>query len=215
MLSGSLPDQAALHGMLLPVIIRSGPVVEFAPRRTTISCNGRSTLLGNTFRVTSVLRRKVASMSAITASASHRASSSASRQTRTASRGRFARLGLATVVAATAANTLVYFIGGALVPYDPRFLPLAGVSGAISFTLPAAIVAVLLYATLLRCARTPDRTFTIIAAIVFAVTLIPDFSYIPTVPGATGGQTAILVLMHIAAASVIVRMLTTLTRPQE
>ena len=40
------------------------------------------------------------------------------------------------------------------------------------------------------------------------VTLIPDFTYIPTVPGASNGQTAILVLMHVIAASVIVRLLT-------
>ena len=152
-------------------------------------------------------------MSAITAAASHRASAAASRQSRTASWGHVARRGLATTVAATVANLLVYFLGNALVPYDPRFLPLASVSGTIAFTLPAALGAVLLYAVLLRCAREPARTFTRIAALVFVVTLIPDFTYIPTVPGVTGGQTAILVLMHIVAACVIVRMLTTRTRP--
>ena len=142
-------------------------------------------------------------------------SSSVPQKSRAASRGRFARVGLATVIAAVAANVLVYFVGGALVAYDPQFLPLAGVSGSVAFTLPAAIVAVLLYAALLRFARTPARTFSIIAAVVFVVTLIPDFTYIPTVPGATGGQTAILVLMHIVAAGVIVRMLTTYARPQD
>jgi apolipoprotein N-acyltransferase len=140
--------------------------------------------------------------------------SSARRESRANNWGRFARVGLATVVAATAANALVYAVGGALVTYDPQFLPLAGVGGAISFTLPAAIIAVLLYAALLHRARRPTRTFAIIAAVVFVVTLIPDFTYIPTVPGATSGQTAILVLMHVVAACVIVRMLTTLARPQ-
>jgi hypothetical protein len=153
-------------------------------------------------------------MSSIATSSPVATSSSASRESRAASRGRFARIGLATVVAATLANTLVYFIGGALVAYDPQFLPLTDVSGAIFFTLPAAIVAVLLYAALLRFAANPARVFAIIAAVVFVVTLIPDFTYIPTVPGATGGQTAILVLMHAVAAGVIVRMLTTFARPQ-
>ena len=106
------------------------------------------------------------------------------------------------------------FPAGALVSYDPQFLPLANVSGAIVFTLPAAIVAALIYAALFRFARRPARTFTIISAIVFVVTLIPDFAYIPSVPGVTVAQTAILVLMHIVAAVVIVRMLTTLPRPQ-
>jgi Family of unknown function (DUF6069) len=153
-------------------------------------------------------------MSSIATSSPVAISSSVSREPRAAGRGRFTRVGLATVIAAVAANTLVYFIGGALVAYDPRFLPLAGVSGAISFTLPAAIGAVLLYAALLRFAGNPARLFAIISAVVFVVTLIPDFTYIPTVPGATGGQTAILVLMHIVAAGVIVRMLTAFARPQ-
>ena len=54
----------------------------------------------------------------------------------------------------------------------------------------------------------PRAIFTVISAIVFVVTLIPDFTYIPTVPGSSNGQTAILVLMHVIAASVIVRLLT-------
>src|SRR5690349_19307580 len=111
--------------------------------------------------------------------------SSPVRTSRATGRGRVARVGFATVAASVAANALVYFAGGALVPYDPQFLPLANVSGAIVFTLPAAVVAVLLYAALLRFARNPERVFTIIAAVVFAVTLIPDFTYIPTVPGVT------------------------------
>jgi len=51
------------------------------------------------------------------------------------------------------ANTLVYFIGSALIGYDPEFI-------------------------------------------------------VPTVPGSTSAQIAILVLMHVAAACVIVGMLT-------
>jgi tryptophan-rich sensory protein len=120
----------------------------------------------------------------------------------------FARLGLGTIVATVAANTLFYFVGDALVAYDHEFLPLANVSGAIIMTVVPAIVAVLLYAALRRFTRAPARIFTIVSAVVFVVTLIPDFTYIPTVPGSTDAQTAILVMMHIVAASVIVLMLT-------
>ncbi len=153
-------------------------------------------------------------MSSIIETSSIAASSSASRESRATSRGRFARIGVATVITAVAANTLIYFIGGAFVHYDPQFLPLANVSGEIVFTLPAAIGAVLVYAALLRFDRNPVRNFTLIAAVIFVLATIPDFTYIPTVPGVTGGQTAILVLMHIVAAAVIVRTLTTLARPQ-
>ena len=60
----------------------------------------------------------------------------------------------------------------------------------------------------MRFTRHPAAIFTVISAIVFVVTLIPDFSYIPTVPGASNGQTAILVLMDVIAVSVIDRLLT-------
>jgi hypothetical protein len=126
--------------------------------------------------------------------------------------GRYSLVGLGTIAAAVLANTVFYFIGGALVAYDPNFIVLSEVSGTIIFTLTPAIGAVLLYAALLRFTRQPARIFTIIAAIVFVVTLIPDFTYIPTVEGSSPEQTAILVLMHVIAASVIVRMLTTSAR---
>ena len=40
-----------------------------------------------------------------------------------------------------------------------------------------------------------------VVAVVFVVSLIPVFTYIPTVPGATDAQTAILVMMHVIAAA--------------
>ncbi|MDP9362791.1 MAG: DUF6069 family protein [Chloroflexota bacterium] len=126
--------------------------------------------------------------------------------------GRVVLAGLATTVAAVLANVLVYLAGGALVDYDPRFPPLASAGGAIVFTLVPAVVASLLYAVLLRRAADPPRVFAIVAAVVFVITLIPDFTYIPTVPGVSVAQTAILMLMHVVAAGVIVGMLTGLAR---
>ena len=139
---------------------------------------------------------------------------STSRDARSVSWGRFALVGLATVIAAVLANVVFYYIGSALVAYDPQFVVLANPSGAIIFTLVPAIVAVLLYGVLLRFTRRPARIFMIISAVVFVVTLIPDFTYIPTVPGSSPAQTTILVLMHVVAAAVIVWMLTALTRPR-
>ena len=129
-------------------------------------------------------------------------------QARGFSWGRYALRGLGTVVAAVLANTLFYYLSGALVTYDPDFLILSNPSGAAIFTVVPAIVAVLLYAGLVRFTRHPAAIFTVVSTIVFVVTLIPDFTYIPTVPGSSIGQTAILVLMHVIAASVIVRLLT-------
>ena len=128
--------------------------------------------------------------------------------------GRFALVGLGTVIAAVLANLLVYLIGSVVVGYDPQFVVLANASGTILFTVVPAIVAVLLYAILLRFSSNPARIFTNIAIVVLILSLIPDLTYIPSVPGATSGQTAILMLMHVVAASVIVWMLTSLTRSQ-
>lgn len=126
--------------------------------------------------------------------------------------GRYAFVALGTVGAAVLANVLFYFIAGAFVDYDPRFLPLATVGGTIVFTVVPAIVAVVLYGLLLRFSERPERTFTSIAAVVLVLSVIPDLTYIPTVPGSSVAQTVVLISMHVLAAVVIVAMLTGLAR---
>ncbi len=121
---------------------------------------------------------------------------------------RYALLGLATTIAAIVLNALVYFIGGMLVSYDSDFLIFQNVSPTIIFTVVPAIIAVLLYGVLRRFTARPERTFTVIAAVVLLASIIPDLTYIPTVDGASPGQTAILIVMHVVAAATIVRMLT-------
>ena len=128
------------------------------------------------------------------------------------SRGRFALIGLGTVAAAVIANLLVYALGSVVVGYDPGFVVLANASGTILFTVVPALAAVLLYAVLMRFSSNPARIFTNVSAVVLIVSLIPDLTYIPSVPGATTGQTAILMVMHVVAAVVIVGMLTSFTR---
>lgn len=124
--------------------------------------------------------------------------------------GRYALTGLATIAAAVAANVLVYIVSGAIVTYDPAFEILATVLPTISVTAQAGIVAVVLYAALLRFSANPTRAFSLISAVVFIVTLIPDLTYVPGLAGASHAQTAVLVLMHVVAAAVIVPLLTTL-----
>src|SRR5687767_2851849 len=109
-------------------------------------------------------------------------------EARSVSWGQYARIGLATIVAAVAANTLFYFIADALVTYDPAFEILTNVSATIAVTAQASTIAVLLYAALLRFSSNPPRLFTIISAIVFLVTLVPDFTYVPGLPGASTAQ---------------------------
>lgn len=136
------------------------------------------------------------------------ASSSAASTSLRVNWGRFARTGLGTILASTLANALLYIVGGAVVAYDPQFLPLASVGGPIVMTVSAAILAVPLYAALLRFTRQPVRIFSVMAAVVFVLTMVPVFSYIPSLPGVTSAQIAMLVVMHFVAAGTIVRLLT-------
>lgn len=128
--------------------------------------------------------------------------------------GRVALAGLAAILAALVVNVLIYFIGQAFVAYNPEFLPLANVGAPVTFTVFFTAAAALVYALVLRFARNPVRTYTIIAVVALVVTLIPDFAYTPTVPGSSAGQTAILVLMHLIPAPIIIYLLTTLAHPR-
>ena len=140
--------------------------------------------------------------------AQHRASTTAAKVPGAFSWGQYSLRALVTVIAATVANVLVYALASTAVAYEPEFVVLANPSGVVVFTVVPAVGAGLLYAGLLRFTRWPAALFGAFSAIVFVVTLIPDFTYIPTVPGSSPSQTAVLVLMHVVAAVVIVRLLT-------
>jgi Family of unknown function (DUF6069) len=154
----------------------------------------------------------VSTMSANAASLSatiHAASAAAS----AFSWGRYARSALLTIGASVLANTVFFYLAQAVVQYDPAFLPLGNVSAPMMFTVFPAIVAALLYAGLLQFVRKdPAVVFTVISAITFVVTLIPDFTYIPTVEGVSNAEIAVLVTMHAIAAAVITRGLTSVRR---
>jgi hypothetical protein len=143
------------------------------------------------------------------------ATSSLSRPSRVVDWGRFALVGLAAVVASGLSTVLVYFAGDAVVRYDPGFVELGSAVGDGIFTAVLADGAVLVYAALLRFARNPVLTYTTVSAVVLVLSLIPDFTMARSDPGSSNAQVAVLVLMHVAAAAVIVPVLTTLARPQD
>jgi hypothetical protein len=127
--------------------------------------------------------------------------------------GRYARTGLLTIGASVLANAVFFYLAQVAVPYDPAFLPLGNVSAPIIFTIFPAVAATLLYAGLLQFVRQHAAVvFTVIAAMTFVVTLIPDFTYIPTVDGVSNAQIGVLVAMHAIAAVVITRGLTSVRR---
>jgi FlaA1/EpsC-like NDP-sugar epimerase len=142
-------------------------------------------------------------------------SPSVARGVRLGNRAHFALLGLATVLAAAIANALVFYVADPFVAYDQRFQILNSAAPAISMTVMCAVPAVLLYAALLRYSSNPARHFSIVSAVVFVIALVPDFTIAPSTDGSSSAQIAVLILMHVVAASVIVGMLTKLARPTE
>lgn len=136
-------------------------------------------------------------------------------QTASSANGRFAfaTLGIATVFAAMLANTLVYLVGHATVGYDRDFLVLSTIWGTYVYTAFFSIAAVLVYAGLIRFTANPARIFTILAAVLLPLSVIPDLTYIPTVEGSSNAQIAVLIVMHIVAAVVITGMLRRYRRP--
>jgi hypothetical protein len=130
-------------------------------------------------------------------------------------KARYAKIALATIVLATLANAAVYFLADIFVRYHPDFLILKDVSAAVFTTAIAGVVASLLYAGLLRFTANPVRNFSVVSAVVFVLTTVPDVTYIPGVEGASAAQAAVLVLMHVVAAVIITGMLTKLARPAQ
>ena len=127
--------------------------------------------------------------------------------------GLYARAALLTVGAYVLANAVFFYVAQVGVQYDPAFLPLGNVSAPMIFTVFPAVTAVLLYACLLRFVRNhAAMVFTVISALTFVVTLIPDFTYIPTVDGVSTAEIAVLVAMHAIAAAIITRGLTCFRR---
>jgi hypothetical protein len=127
--------------------------------------------------------------------------------------GRYVRTGLLAIGASVLANAVFFYLAQVAVQYDPAFLPLGNVSAPIIFTAFPAAVAAVLYAGLLQFVRRQAAmVFTVISAITFVVTLVPDFTYIPTVDGVSNTEIAVLVVMHAIAAGVITRGLTSVRR---
>lgn len=136
----------------------------------------------------------------------------APRVTRSVNWGAYVRTAAASVIVAALSNVVVYFFGDAIIGYNPDFVELGSALGIAFSTAVPALVAALLYAGLLRTVGNPARVFTVISAIVFVVTLVPDITFIPGEPGASNAQTAVLIAMHVVAAALIVPMLTAFRR---
>jgi hypothetical protein len=121
--------------------------------------------------------------------------------------------GFKAVGGALVATLVVRWLSLAVVEVPPEFPPLLGAGPTIIFTTVSGIIAVGVYGLVRRFAARPVRVFRRIAAVVLVLSFLPDLGMLTegaaaTFPGATPAGVAILMAMHVAAAAVIVWVLT-------
>ena len=117
------------------------------------------------------------------------------------------------VLGALFATLSVRWLGLALVDVPPEFPPLDGPGPTVFFTVVSGLVAVGVFAAIRRFSRDPVRLFRRIAIGVLVLSFLPDLGLLgagaaATFPGATPAGVGLLMLMHVAAAVVIVWALT-------
>ncbi|OLZ42350.1 hypothetical protein A6E15_15855 [Natrinema saccharevitans] len=129
-----------------------------------------------------------------------------SESARPLTRSDLVRSGVIALVVSLVINWLIVFVAnaGGIAPelaalnYEPvSFFTTIGVVGAT-----------VTYGVLARTVADRDRAFTIVAAIVLLLSLLPDFVVIPDQPGGSLVAGAVLGLMHVATAVVCVGVLT-------
>lgn len=113
------------------------------------------------------------------------------------------------IVGSVLANTVVYFVAKATLNIDPAFPPLASPTAPAIFTISGVGLACLVYAWMRRRGGDVNASFTRIALVVLALSMLPDIGlYVSGAPGATLGAIVVLMVMHVVAAAVTVPTLT-------
>ncbi len=131
-------------------------------------------------------------------------------------RRRIWRRGLLAVVASVIANLATLGLLSVFVDLPADFPPLR--AGAVAFmTALFTFLAVVVFAVIARVAARPRRTYRLVAGIAFVLSIIPNImtavnpSAIPfPFPGATSGAFLVLIIFHLVAYLLTVRILTAL-----
>ena len=113
------------------------------------------------------------------------------------------------LIGATLATLAVRWVGIAVFAIPPEFPPLDGPGPTIFFTVVLTLGAIGVYATMRRWAERPESLFRRVAVAVLALSFVPDLLMLTdgaaeTFPGATPAGVGVLMVMHVAAAVVIV-----------
>jgi hypothetical protein len=116
-----------------------------------------------------------------------------------------------TVLAAIFGVLIVRIAAVAILRPDPQPMSL-GWGAPIAFTLILVSGAVGVFAIVARFAKNPFRTYQVIALVVLLLSFLPDLAYAgSSIPGASWPVATVLIIMHVVAWAITVRMLTKLS----
>ena len=118
------------------------------------------------------------------------------------------------------ATLAVFWAGVTTLTITSEFPPLASPGPTIVFTTMGALGAIGVFAVLRRLTERPVQLFRRIAVVVLLFSFLPDLWLLSegaamAFPGASPAAVAVLMVMHVVAATVIVWFLTVKGRPRE
>jgi|GEM_PF-567686 len=117
-----------------------------------------------------------------------------------------AKRGGAAVLVAGVVNVVITF-AAITAGVAPALDPLS-YGPVLLFTTVGVAGATVVYALLDRFVANPDRTFTLLAAVVLVLSWVPDALFVPAMPGGTVTGAITLAAMHLTTAAVAVAALT-------
>ena len=117
------------------------------------------------------------------------------------------------IVAATFANLVVYFAADARwgIAWEPKFNAILVVVGTVG----ALVIASIIFAVMVRLAKNPVRTYTLIATVALLLSIVTPVLALFGIPGASVAPldtVIIMILTHIIAFVVSTLIFTQLTR---
>lgn len=116
---------------------------------------------------------------------------------------------LIAIVGAVVANTIVYYLARAFIEVDPVFAPLATPAQPAIFTLVGVGLGCAVYAWMRSRGGDYNHRFTLVAIVALIVSFLPDIGLLASgMPGATVSAITVLMLMHVVAAAIAIKVLT-------
>ena len=113
------------------------------------------------------------------------------------------------IVGAIVANAVLYFLAKSVIDLDPGFAPLGSPVQPALFTLVGTGLACAAYAWMRSRGGDYNHRFTLVAIAALIVSFLPDIGLLASgMPGATPASITVLMLMHVVAAAIAIKVLT-------